>query len=322
MTDFNSGYIEIHFYTEDGSHTMDAEVLNKCIYEYLGVIKEITSKFQVQVEIEAEALEEGGIRQWLKINLPNKDEFKKEFIMTLLIGAITYPFSAPFYSIVDHCAEHCIEQIFTPKDIRLLEDEKRKAELEYQIEWYKNETRKLADTINTNMVAKKKSNFYTSAKTCSKVNRIEFTGTNEQKISYQQIEIQRGEFDNFILLSDELEPKVISNAEIEIVSPVLKKGKYKWTGIYNGEVIQFALKSNEFKTLVQTGQIAFKNGSSIVGELVIYSKLDTEGNAKVTGYEVWSVDATIENAMPMETPEGRRKRRKKEGEEKQLSLDF
>ena len=53
---------------------------------------------------------------------------------------------------------------------------------------------------------------------------------------------------------------------------VLKKGKYKWSGIYNGEVIQFTMKSNEFKTLVQTGQIVFKNGSSINCHLLTHKK--------------------------------------------------
>jgi len=102
----------------------------------------------------------------------------------------------------------------------------------------------------------------------------------------------------------------------------LKKGKYKWTGIYNGKVIQFAVKSNEFKTLVQTGVIAFKNGTSIKCELVIKRKLDAEGNEKIIGYEVWSVDATFENDKPIETPEGKRKRQKKEAEERQLTFDF
>ena len=103
----------------------------------------------------------------------------------------------------------------------------------------------------------------------------------------------------------------------------MKKGKYKWTGIYEGEVIQFALKSNEFKTLVQIGQIAFKNGTSMKCQLKIKRKLDAEGNERITGYEVWSVDATFENDKPIETPEGKRKRQQKEVDDRQLKLfDF
>lgn len=38
-----------------------------------------------------------------------------------------------------------------------------------------------------------------------------------------------------------------------------QKGNYQWRGIYNGEALSFNMKSNEFKTLVQSGNIEFKN---------------------------------------------------------------
>lgn len=319
MEDCSCSYIELHFYTEDGSHTMNAESLNRCVYEYLGIIKEVSSKFQVEVEVEAEALEEGGIRQWLKINLPSKQAFKAALILTLLVDIAKTPITTPFSVLV----EKAIERILTPEEILKLEEEKTKAELEYQIAWYREETKKLADTINTNVISKKKSNFYTSAKECPKVNSVEFTYADENRYTIEQTSVVRCDFDKFILASDELEPKEIDDAIIEIVSPVLKKGKYKWTGIYNGEVIQFSVKSNEFKTLVQTGMIAFKNGTSMKCKLRIKRKLDAEGNEKITGYEVRTVDATFENDKPIETPEGKRKRQQKEADEMQLKLfDF
>lgn len=66
--DCSSGYLQLHFYIEDGSHSMDAATLNKCVYEYLGIIKEVCSKFQLEACVESEALSEGGKRHWLKIN--------------------------------------------------------------------------------------------------------------------------------------------------------------------------------------------------------------------------------------------------------------
>jgi len=316
--DNTAGYIELHFYTKDGSHTMDAEAFNRCVYEYLGIIQEITSKYHVQVKVEAEAIEEGGIRQWLRINLPARDEFKKQFIMTLLVSIVTAPITTSISSVTDRC----IEKVFTSAEISSLKEEKMKAELEYQIAWYNNEVRKLSDSINSNLIVKKRSNFYESVKICSKINEIEFIGADEKRNPYDKIKVPQVDFDKYILVSDDLEPKEIPDAVIEIISPVLKKGKYKWTGIYNGEVIQFSLKSMEFKTLVQTGDIAFKNGTSIQCELNIKRKLDPDGNEQITGYEVMSVDATFDNENPIETPEGRRKRRKKEEEKRQLELKF
>ena len=72
-------------------------------------------------------------------------------------------------------------------------------------------------------------------------------------------EIKREEFQKYILVSNELETFVDEKAIVEIVSPVLKKGNYQWRGIYNGEALRFNMKSNEFKTLVQSGNIEFKN---------------------------------------------------------------
>ncbi len=99
-----------------------------------------------------------------------------------------------------------------------------------------------------------------------------------------------------------------------------KKGKYKWSGIYNGEVIQFAMKSNEFKTLVQTGRIVFKNGSSMNCHLIMHKKINTEGIVKISGYEVVFVNNYFENGEPIETPEYKRKQAKKEAERRQLVL--
>ena len=49
------------------------------------------------------------------------------------------------------------------------------------------------------------------------------------------------------------------------------------------------MKSNEFKTLVQTGHIPFKNGSSIQSYLLTKKKINNEGVVKITGYEVLEV---------------------------------
>ena len=121
-------------------------------------------------------------------------------------------------------------------------------------------------------------------------------------------------------MSDDLEPLEIEKAEIEIISPVLKKGKYKWTGYYKGEVISFNMHSNEFKTLVQSGEIEFKNGSSINCFLKIKRKIDNEGIEKIVGYDVERVHFYFQNEEPIETSEGKQYRRVKEAEKNQTRL--
>ena len=100
----------------------------------------------------------------------------------------------------------------------------------------------------------------------------------------------------------------------------LKKGKYKWVGIYNGTPISFNMKSNEFRTLVQTGKVEFKNGSSINCQLEIRKRIDNEGIEKTVGYDVIRVNHYFDNEKPMETPEGKRYRQQKEANERQTKL--
>src|SRR5690606_38591161 len=93
--------------------------------------------------------------------------------------------------------------------------------------------------------------------------------------------VSKEEFKKYILVTDDLEPLDVEEAVIEIISPVLKKGRYKWSGYFNGEPIYFYMKSKEFKTLVQNGEIEFKNGSSINCFLSIRKKVDNEGIEKI-----------------------------------------
>ena len=65
----NWNTIELHYWFNDESHTMNAIVLNKCEYEFLGIAKEIAQTLKVDLEIETEPLGEGGLRSWFKFKI-------------------------------------------------------------------------------------------------------------------------------------------------------------------------------------------------------------------------------------------------------------
>lgn len=118
--------------------------------------------------------------------------------------------------------------------------------------------------LKSTVIKKKRSNFYEALEKDPKVNQFSIQAKNSTSTSgFEEMFIIKSNFKEFILVTDDLETEKIDNAIIEIITPVLKKGKYRWIGIYNGEPHSFNMKSNEFKTLVQTGKIEFKNGSSI-----------------------------------------------------------
>lgn len=311
--------IEIHYWFNDGSHTMDAVVFNQCEHEILGIINEIAVKLNVQIDIDVEPLGEGGLRAWLKLIGEQKHAIKIAFIMFLFTEVI----STPLTTTLEYITTKTLDSFFEDSEIKALEKEKKKTELEYDIAKTKLETQKLCDSIDENKIKKKRSNYFETASRCEKIDKISITITDTNKaLKYLPKEILSTDFPNFVLTTDDIAPDEDETAIIEIVSPVLKKGKYAWLGIYNGKVIQFKMKSMEFKTMVQTGEVPFKNGSSIQCHLVANKKIDSEGEVKITGYEVTSVDKYFINDTPIETPEGKLKRQKKEAEERQLKLNF
>ena len=309
--------IELHYWLNDGTHTMDAHIFNKCEYECLGIVNELSSSLKIKIDIEVEPLQEGGIRARFKLFRDKKDAIK----LAVLIFLLTDFLCAPLKTTIEYATERVLEQVFEDPEIKNLEIEKKKAELNLDIVKIKAETERLCKNIDENKIQKKRSNYYESASQCKKIEKITIgaTDSNGENLIISK-DVLASDFNLYIMTSDELEPDLDDNATIEIISPVLKKGNYQWLGIYRGEVIQFKMKSNEFKTLVLTGQVPFKNGSSIICLLVRNKKIDNNGDIKITGYEVMEVYNFFDNDTPIETPEGRRRRQRRESEEKQLSL--
>lgn len=313
----NWNTIELHYWFNDDSYTMNAVVFNKCEYEFLGIAKEIAQKLKVDFEIETEPIGKGGLRSWFKFKAKDKDAIK----VGVVLYVITTLFGTPLTTAIDELTRMAIQSVFESAEIKQLKEQKEIAELKLDIAKIEAETKRLSRSIDENVVKKKRSNYYENISSCKKITKVTIDITDDLKKNiYLEREVIKADFPNYIMTSDDLEPVSDENAVVEIISPVLKKGKYKWAGIYNGEVIQFTMKSNEFKTLVQTGQVLFKNGSSINCHLLTHKRINAEGEVKITRYEVVLVNHYFENDKPVETPEGKRNRQIREAESNQLTL--
>jgi len=308
--------IELHYWFNDDSHSMNAVVFHKCGHEFLCIANELANKLNINVEIEILPLENGGLRSWFKFKSNDKLDLKK----ALIIYILTNVFFTPITTSVDELTRRTIGSFFESPEIKELKAEKVKVQLIYDIAKLEHDLLQLSNTIDENLIKKRKSNYFESLSDCRKVQEVSISVTDDQKHVIHEQKIARDSFDEYIMFSDELEPEVNESAVIEIVSPVLKKGKYKWVGIFNGEVIQFNMKSNEFKTLVQKGEIEFKNGTSINCTLITFKKINNEGAIKIKGFDVTMVNEYFYNNTPVETPEGRIKRQKIEAEKQQLQL--
>ena len=57
---------QIHYYLKNEQHSMNAEILNKAQAEVIKISKEITNLLGFDLDLEMEALDEGGIKSIFK----------------------------------------------------------------------------------------------------------------------------------------------------------------------------------------------------------------------------------------------------------------
>ena len=309
--------LEIHYFfsDEDETHSMDAFTRNKCEHELLQIVCEITRELDVHVKVETEAYEEGGLTElWTFLCTDNGQ-------LTLILSLITLALS-----------RIPVRKTKLEKEDLELSIKERKLNIELLEKELENKgipknninIEKFVLILNNNYkIIKHKSNFYKQLYKYPKVKKLSTTKLNERK---EKIEdptfVERKDFEKFILESDNLEPIPDENATIEIISPVLKKGRFKWKGIYNnlGSVIEFSMKDKEFKDNVVEEGIPFKNGTFIDCILEIERKIDDLGNVFNSNYSVLSVLRQHDEVVSFETPQGKKHRKQKEGEKMQLRL--
>lgn len=310
--------IELHYWLKgENTHTMNAYVFNKCEYEFLGILNEISTKLKVKIEVEVEPLGYGGLRAWFKINGITGQEIKKTIVMNLIAIVLLSPITVPW----EYLITKVLDELFEDPEIMALKKEKEKLGYELDFAKMRKELERLSEKVDETKIKKKRSNYYEHASKCKELEKITISLTDDNKKDFiTQGDVLSKEFSKYIMMTDELEPDHDDNANIEIISPVLKRGKYQWMGIYRDEVIPFSMKSDEFKAMVLSGKVSFNNGSSIVCHLVTKKKVNSQGEVTITGYDVMEVDQYFINDTPVETPEGRRRRKKREAAKNQLEL--
>lgn len=310
----HSTKLQMHYYLENGSHSMDAIARNKCESEVLAIVQEIAKVLNTQIVIEAEAWKEGGLRDiWAFTNANAAVISVIVSIAGIVISRI--PTTDPE-----------LEQL-QKEDLKLsiLERRINLAKLQKEVEEDKvtqDTVEKVASLVDTNYkVVTRKSNFYKQLNNTPKITKVGINGLNKDgEEAFKEAMVQRSDFKRFILHSNSLPVQIEDNAVIEIISPVLRNGRHKWKGIYKGESISFSMNDQDFKRDVLSEQISFTHGAAIKCVLHIHRKLDEVGDVVVTGY---SVDTVIENGQEsvfQETMQGKKYRHQKALKDAQQDL--
>jgi hypothetical protein len=180
---------------------------------------------------------------------------------------------------------------------------------------------KVAKTLTRNLkIIKRKSNFYAELSKKQTVSKIGFSVLDSDFIPQsEERQVERKDFRKYVLNSNKLKAEEVE-AEIEIVSPVLKEGRYKWKGIYNDQSIGFDMLDLSFKDMVLLDNIPFQHGSSILCILRIGRELDEVGDVRIIGYAVTTVIEKIDGSSSIETSQGKTYRHAKKYMEGQGAL--
>ncbi len=295
---------QVHYYFNDESHSMNAFVRNKAEKDMLEAMQKIGNLCNVEVLLETEAYTEGGLRE--------------NIIITLIITGTTLNFLAPsINNLITHYFIKDAEDRELDKKIK--QETLRSLELDNTIK--ENELEKEIDTkLEDKQVVRYISNFYTKIEKYDKVQKIGFKDVENDGEEYI---VDRQYFKNFIL-EDNKEIIEDENATVEIISPILKEGKFKWRGIYNADKIDFSMGDSGFKEEVINGKHTFSNGSFIECKLQITIIFDEFGDEKRRSYsvkEVYGVQSLPQGELKLRES-GRKKKRQKWIDEHQGRFNF
>ena len=262
---FESQFI-IHYYLNDDSHSMNAFVRNAMEKDFLSIVNTISSSLNLKIELESRAAKEGGFIEILDIIEAHPVS------STIIVSSAGYA--------IKRFLEYLLTGAYKKNK---LENEK----LELEILKLKKESASIDENQLEQKLARPISNYYAKIEKYEKIRAVGFG--NEINNEYV---VQRDEFRNFILIDDK-EEEVDDDANIEIISPVLKEGRYKWRGIYKNESIDFSMGDSKFKNDIIDGRYDFGNGSFINCQLFITKTYDEFGNeCKNRSYRVAKVYET------------------------------
>ena len=120
-------------------------------------------------------------------------------------------------------------------------------------------------------------------------------------------------FVSYKLASTEIDPIEEKDALIEIISPVLTRGKRKWVGNYSNNPyetkrgVSFSVQDADFLQDVWSRKVSFSNGNVIRCWLKIKRKVNDKGEEVVSGYEVLEVFELLANGVAQTLPTRKKK---------------
>lgn len=310
----NANMLELHYYFGDNSHEIDAYLRNRCEAELLGIILEAAAILEIDANLIKEAYREGGFRDFWKALGNNAAQITLILLIIQIIISTAPLFDSENKELEKEEKRLSIEE--KKLNIKKLKQEVEKGEQTSE------SIASAATSLGANLkILKRKSNFFSFLGEYHKIEKVGFAVLNNdwQPVTDERY-VPRSDFGKYILSTNRLKSEEDDCAVIEIISPVLKEGRYKWKGVYNETPISFEMQDAHFRDSVLLDNIPFQHGSKIVCVLFTHRELDEVGAIKITGYSVTTVLDKIDDGNPQETPQGKKYRYAKKFAESQINL--
>ena len=262
---------QVHYYFDDESHSMNAFVRNRAEKDLLEAVKRILELMDIASEIETEAFNEGGLLETLNLIIPS-------------LSAVAIFLSPSINEILKHHFTNSkTDDAIKVETLKSLQLDNAMKELDNEVKFTK--------ALEDKLVKKHVSNYYSRIIGYEKVEKVGFKNLS---IKTDEIVIPRSKFKDFILIDDKAVTED-DDAEIEIISPVLKEGTFNWRGAYKDQGIDFSMGDAKFKTEVTHGQHQFASGFLMNCQLQITTTFDEFGDEKRRSYSVRKVYAIKES---------------------------
>lgn len=316
-----SNKFEIHYFLKDGSHSMDALVKNKCEAEFLAVAYEIINILDLDIILNAEALREGGIKDFFNFLIKETSYAEKIATLTLVLMLVQTTISLipkANTKIANKQNEELMQLSIEEKKLNI---QKLKNELSNDnVSEQTIESSKMVINKSPKIVTRR-SNFYKTLLHNQEVAQLGFSILNKDYEPLgREVIVSSADFVSFVQRTNKLPVEIDEDARIEIVAPVLREGKAKWKGIYNEEPISFFMDDKIYKDGVLAKRISFKNGDVIICVLEIHKEINEVGEIVITKYSVQAVLDKGDNGNLIETSSGKQYRRAKKTQNSQREL--
>lgn len=292
--------ILIHYYFKGEQHLIDAHLRNKREAELLALYEEAAEILGVDLTVYAMPSKEGGYIEFWQFLADHNAAITSA---SAIVAAVSI--------FISHLPKSDkLKRQLTQLDIQ---------EKELQIEKLRRELRDMegeasqktldaaVDVLNgDNKAVTRRSNFYKSLSTSQDVQQLGIGRIGlEGRLVEDEVKVKRKVFPHFVLKTNRLPPLIDEDAVIELISPVLGEGGYKWKGLYQGQAISFKMADEDFQSAVLEKSVSFNHGTNIQCELIVGRKLDETGEVVITGYTVSVVMGIGDEDGVEETPQGR-----------------